>query len=242
MPVLIGACLGADGNGYATGETQNFSTTDGGATWQDAPAIPLVGSSDGSNTELFGVDCGSGGTIVGGGSLVAAKSANGGTTWSATSPEAFIFTMRHAASGAWLAIGPGYIARSSDGASFASIDLGANIDDELYDAAEAAPGTWWAVGVDGVMLKSTNDGASWSAVAPVVGDSLYAIRFASPLVGAAVGQSGTAIITTDGGATWRPMAAKGIDRMLGDLVWLDAGHAVVIGEQGLVLDLDVPAD
>jgi photosystem II stability/assembly factor-like uncharacterized protein len=82
---------------------------------------------------------------------------------------------------------------------------------------------------------SIDDGLTWHPKAPL-GDSLYAIEFASPLVGAAVGAHGSAIVTHDGGTTWQAKPA-GVDRMLGDLAWLDASHAVVIGEHGLVLDL-----
>lgn len=232
-PVLIAACM-AGATGYATGEAQGFTTADGGATWQPAPAIPLAGNSDFATTQLFGVGCGPNGERVGGGSVVAAHSADGGQTWTTTDPPALIFTVRRGASGAWLAIGPGYLGRSLDGVSFTAVAIDPNL--ELYDVAEAGPGTWWTVGVDGAMLRSTDDGASWQAQPAAVPESLYAVKFASALVGAAVGPHGTAIVTLDGGATWMARPA-GVDRMLADLEWLDATHAIVVGEHGLVLGL-----
>jgi photosystem II stability/assembly factor-like uncharacterized protein len=84
------------------------------------------------------------------------------------------------------------------------------------------------------MLRSTDDGSSWHVVPASTSNSMYAVRFASPLIGMAVGLHGTAVMTADGGITWQPRAA-GIDRMLGDIAWLDPSHAIVVGEAGTVL-------
>ena len=231
-PVLVSACLDGTGGGYATGETANFSTHDDGATWQAAPDVPHTTNAPAAS-QLFAIGC-SGATRVGGGAAFTASSTDRGATWNAVDTEDFMFGIRRGASGAWVAVGINYVGRSADGTSF-SEQL---VDPELYDLAEAAPGSWWAVGVDGAMMHSTDDGQTWAVITPIVDDALYAIRFASPLVGMAVGEHGTTVVTTDGGATWT-RRSTGLDRMLGDVTWLDVHHAIVVGARGLALELSL---
>jgi photosystem II stability/assembly factor-like uncharacterized protein len=56
---------------------------------------------------------------------------------------------------------------------------------------------------------------------------------------AATSTDGAAILTRDGGATWSPIAS-GLDAYLGDVAWLDATTAIVVGERGTVLTYRAP--
>ena len=71
----------SSGRAFATGEAANFTSADGGATWNPSPASH-VGNLLGVTT-LFGVACGPDRQIVGVGLGVAATSSDAGATWSA---------------------------------------------------------------------------------------------------------------------------------------------------------------
>jgi photosystem II stability/assembly factor-like uncharacterized protein len=234
---LTAVCLTDGGLGVAVGGGQLVLSRDHGATWAHGGTVPdLSGTGGFSFAYLNGIDCT--GPVVGGGYWSGASSADA-VQWTDVDFDvggyrAQVAAVRGSPRGTWLAVGYyAYLARSTDGVHFDSIDVPADVE-WLLDSAPVGASGWVVVGDGGVILRSTDDGLSFHLVHEAAGADLYAVRFRDAQVGLAVGLRGRAFLTRDGGATWTD-AASGIDRFLGDVAWLADGTAVVVGEAGTAL-------
>ncbi len=238
-------CFTEDGTGLAIGEGQVIRSEDDGATWTHGPKIGEVDGPYFGYQFLNGAAC-AGDAMVATGYWQGARSTDGGLTWS---DLAFDASYGQRAQGAVVSAAPWgtwtaggywqYLGRSEDGVTFAPALLpGSAMADWYYDLAPVRPDRWVAVGDFGTILVSDDDGASYSCViCDGAGENLYAVGFAGDN-GLAVGGHGAALLTRDGGATWEDVAT-GLDAYLGDVVWLSASEALVVGEAGTVLRISV---
>jgi photosystem II stability/assembly factor-like uncharacterized protein/predicted esterase len=237
-------CLDETGTGVAVGGGMVARSTDGGATWTHQAEIPEFGAPMFGYSYLNGVACGAA-RIVATGYWSGVGSSDGGATWGEVPFDAGGYraqgaAIRVSAAGTWLAVGYwGYVARSIDGASFATSVFTPSAD-WILDAAPAAADEWVMVGENGLIWRSTDDGRSFGRVAGGDEADLYAVAFRDATTGLAVGRGGAAWLTTDGGGTWRD-CRSGLDGFLGDVRWLVDGTAVVVGEQGTALHFDPAA-
>jgi poly(3-hydroxybutyrate) depolymerase len=236
-PALTSVCWSSDGVGYAAGEGV-VAKTDDGASWSALAAVPEFGANQFGRTFATSVACGGGRVTVGG--VWSAATSTDGASWQAASADsggatAFLSSVRRSESGTWLTLGYyDYVGRSADGVTFTAAQPPAEIQ-WLNDAASAPGGKWWIVGEKGTIFASTDDGVNFSTQTSPTKEDLYAVAFASNgATGIAVGAHGAAILTRDGGATWTSIAT-GLDGFLGDVVFLDATTALVVGEAGIVL-------
>jgi poly(3-hydroxybutyrate) depolymerase/photosystem II stability/assembly factor-like uncharacterized protein len=244
---LTALCLLPSGDGIAVGEGAVVLTSDHGATWTKAPAVPEFGT-----TMWFGysyltaMDCTPSGRFIGGGYWSAVQSDTLGATWAAASAigsygfPAQLASIRTSTDGTSVAVGYwNYVGRSEDGATFEPVDVPTQR--EWYtDIAVAEGGRFWIVGEAGTILASTDAGKSWAVQASGTNEDLYAVDFFDALHGAAVGAHGVVVATTDGGATWKD-ASTGLDEFLGDVVWLDEATLLAVGGNGTAVRAPISA-
>jgi predicted esterase len=236
-PALTSICYSAEGVGFAAGEGVVARTTDG-ATWSMLGTVPEFGGGQFGRTYATSVACGGGRVTVGG--VWSIATSTDGATWQGASADnggvtAFMSSVRRSDAGTWLALGYyDYVGRSTDGVTFTAQTPPADVQ-WLNDAASATGGKWWVVGEKGTIFASTNDGVDFATQASPTKEDLYAVAVAADGTTAiAVGAHGSAILTRNGGASWTSIAT-GLDAYLGDVLFLDASTALVVGEAGTVL-------
>ncbi|MFN8178200.1 MAG: hypothetical protein U0167_09735 [bacterium] len=159
-----------------------------------------------------GVD-GSPAMVVGdGGTMV--SSADGGVHWTpvTSGTSANLYSVIHATSSLWFAVGSGgTILRSTDltGATWTQIPSGTTA--TLHDVSAQA-GTVVAVGDGGIVLKSTDAGLTWCPLSAGVSTNLRAVGVRSDLDYLVAGDGGLLLHTTNGGgpcgATSAPVVAS----------------------------------
>ncbi len=238
---LTDLCFTGDGTGLGIGEGQLVRSDDAGASWVHGPKIGEVDSPYFGYQFLNGAAC-AGNVVVATGYWQGARSDDGGVTWT---DVAFDASYGQRAQGAVVAAAPWgtwtaggywqYLGRSDDGVVFSPAGVPAAAPAEwFYDLAAVGPDRWIAVGDYGTILVSEDDGATYACVVcDGTGESLFSVAFSGDL-GLAVGQHGAARLSRDGGATWEDVST-GLDAYLGDVAWLSANEALVVGEAGLVL-------
>ena len=238
---LTELCFLEDGTALGIGEGQVIRSEDDGATWAHGPKIGEVDGPYFGYQFLNGLACADG-AMVGTGYWQGARSIDGGVSWTDLAFEA---GYGQRAQGAVVAVAPWgtwtaggtwqYLGRSDDGVVFLAAQVpGSAPADWYYDLAPAGTHRWIAVGDFGTILVSEDDGATYQCViCDGAGENLYAVGFAGDH-GLAVGGHGAARLTRDGGATWEDVST-GLDAFLGDVVWLSATEALVVGEAGTVL-------
>jgi photosystem II stability/assembly factor-like uncharacterized protein len=236
-PNLSGVCLLPGGGGVAVGDGELVTSPDG-TSWTRAAPVPPFSSTWFPYSYLNFVACAPG-LVVGGGYTSAARSTDGGATWSEVAImnggyPAQVAGLAVSAGGTWVATGYyDYVGRSTDGATFDAVTT-PDARQWWTEAAAAPGGRWLVVGEAGTILVSTDDAQSFALAPSPTTEDLYAVAFADAQTALAVGAHGAAVLTQDGGATWRDVAT-GLDGYLGDVVWLSAAEALVVGEAGTVL-------
>ena len=235
---LTGICLTPLGLGIAVGGGAVVRTEDGGATWEKSNPIKDFGDTGFGNAYMNSVTCTGAGEILAGGYWSGALS-NDGIAWADVpfmndAARAQVASLASSPWGTWTVAGYyTYLARSTDGATFVKSEVPFGIE-WVLDVTPVTQGVWVAVGEGGQILRSEDDGAEFDPTPEAVTDDLYAVSFRDDLVGLAVGRRGAAAFTSDGGLTWAD-ASCGLDRFLGDVLWLSDGTALVAGEGGSAL-------
>jgi predicted esterase len=235
---LTDICFLQSGEGFAAGDGW-LATSKDGSSWSVAPRVPEYGAMQFGYTHVTSVGCGkTGKSVLATGVWSAAMSADGATTWSATTlgdQPPFFSQARQLESGAW--IGIGYydsIARSNDGVTFDIVAPPA--DTQWLNGLSVIGSHVWIVGEKSTIFTSSDDGQSFTTQQAPGTEDLYAVAFSTDAQrGVAVGAHGTAYVTTDGGATWKDQST-GLDGFLGDAVFAADDHTViVVGADGAVL-------
>jgi photosystem II stability/assembly factor-like uncharacterized protein len=106
----------------------------------------------------------------------------------------------------------------------------------------------WIVGQGGMILHSGDAGNTWNLQESGCENSLLKIAFVSDVRGVCVGESGTILSTEDGGGHWNPVTLDWMSFLpaslldvgvvapnLYDMVFIDAAHGWIVGDNGIVL-------
>ena len=118
--------------------------------------------------------------------------------------------------------------------------------ENLYDIQFTSPQDGWIVGQEAIILRTTDRGRAWKRVqndAQKLHYDLYSAAFSSKnrKLGWIVGDGGKALVTKDGGETW-PLAPTGVNYKLYAVAESPAGDAFAVGEWGVILKYNAPAD
>ncbi|HET6348643.1 MAG TPA: YCF48-related protein [Candidatus Krumholzibacteria bacterium] len=170
------------------------------------------------------------GWAVGGNGLVI-RSADGGQTWTSSSPATGTLNAVHFVSDqdGW-AVGNGGIAvHTTDGGDhWTQTSPGTqNLNGVFFIDA----GHGWMVGDGGKVLRTTNGGATWVTSTPTTA-ALYDVFFTDSNLGWAVGK-GVVLRTTDGGSMWSH--ASPTTATLRGVYFADAQTGIAVGSGGVVL-------
>jgi len=242
-PGLAAACILPSGTGIAIGDAAVAHTIDHGATWQTDVSIPQFVPGYFDVPFLTAIGC-STDQLVTFGYWNAANSTDA-VHWTQTAAQSYGYAaqgaqVKSSASGTWIASGYYYLARSTDGVTFTPVDSPLADTQWLMGIASTSGGRWFAVGEAGALITSVDDGVTWTALVSGTTEDLYSIAFAADgLHGLAVGAHGAAVATSNGGATWT-LRATGLDAFVGDVTWLDATTALVVGGNGLAATTQLP--
>jgi predicted esterase/photosystem II stability/assembly factor-like uncharacterized protein len=242
VPAWTGVCRTASGVAIAVGGGLAVRSDDGGSTWATAERIPDFGGAMFGYSFVTAVGCSERGAIAAG-YWSAAESADG-RAWTGLSILAGAPGAEYAAQNAAIARGErgtdiavGYyqsLARRPEGGAFATVTTTSG-GDWYFDVDEGEPGAWVVVGDRGTILRSGDDGVSFEVIASPRRDDLYAVDLDEHGEGMAVGLHGIALHTADGGLTWTDVS-PGVAGFLGGVRVIAPGHAILIGEDGLVLE------
>jgi photosystem II stability/assembly factor-like uncharacterized protein len=220
---------------------RTWLSMDGGMTWSSRSAGGPANGPDFNSVWFF--DSREGVAWADDGS--SARTADGGQTWTVTTPAAALAWRRahFLADGSvgWIASDSGAIYRSSDRgrtwsapAPQTATPMYGVQDLHFVDALHG-----WVVLPHGptggsAIWTTTDGGLTWQLPegAKVPG-GFASVRFADATHGVAVGPSGVALVTSDGGLTWtpRPTGTSSLRRV----TFADETTAVAVGDQGAIV-------
>lgn len=235
--LLTDACVTDEGLALAVAGQTLYRSTDFGAHWVVAPAVPEFAGTFFGSSYLTSVDC-LGQTVLAGGYWTGVQSSDGGQTWSAASMSNggtaaqvaavhLVDETHGTAAGSYR-----YLSSSQTLDSFTRA-TSSPASNWFTDVTSTTSGRIWAVGDEGVAAY-TDDGRRWVRAELDTTQDLYAVAFANDNVGAVAGRRGTVFITEDGGASWRDVSTQTSDTFAG-LVFTSATTLMAGGDGGHLL-------
>lgn len=226
-------------NGSSTTTNYRQTTPLQGSVTTTAPPAATVNLafkevSNSFSSNFFGVRFVSSLTAIAvGGSGLAVKTINGGTSWTTLSIPSAVTLWNIAFSNtttAYIVGDAGLILKSTNtGTSWTAQTSGSAND--LYTISFPSLNVGYVGGAAGTILKTTNGGTSWTPLnTGVTGSYFNSIVFFDDLTGIAAGNGGV-IRTTDGGATWTSVNAL-------QILWLSFPTNLIgygVGASGTVI-------
>jgi photosystem II stability/assembly factor-like uncharacterized protein len=217
---------------------------DDGASWRRAPNAPETEGRWFGYAYLNDVSCTNAATVLGAGYWSALGSEDGADSWFARpmtyrgfGGAAQLAAVEVSSSSTAVAVGYFYFGRAAPGGDF--FDMSTPPDLEWLNGVTHVGARWWVVGDHGAVLFSDDDGVSFDRQTTPTDADLYGVDFFDERVGIAVGNAGTVLFTDDAGATWQDVSPGPVG-FFGDVRFVAADRALVVGARGAALWFDVP--
>ncbi len=215
-------------NGWAAGGGKIIKTTDKGETWSQI--------SDFVNVDI--TDCkflnSNFGYIVGQGTMIhAAKTSDGGVTWSGESSFGDRYCLYSVSPEVCFVAGnSGTIYKTSNtGYSWDNI---ATLPNDINDITFSDNLNGYVVGFDGLFYKTSNGGSSWTSLNSGVTETLEALSFVSSLEGWIVGRNGKILHVLNGGSSVSSQTS-GVSENLRGVYFITDSDGWVVGDGGVIL-------